>query len=260
METGLTKSESEYRTSVMPYLMNCGLVSHEKGKESGNGWIYTAMHYYNLKQRGWLRNSDIENIEYIYYSCCVKDLGLVQRSPTKPDLQSHDDLTAIVFLFNEVGYLTSKLIQIRNYSKRTFKGAWWSPFGLSFVYNTETPGEYYTPTGKCAWLGRYRQVVAHMDYADKRKPSVFDRMIWSYTVSKACSKELSNQDSWILTWFLCKTGRRDKNQHNVIRRFERAYLERFKNYERGGIDGLFTRCLQENHPVGKIFVYTPILD
>jgi hypothetical protein len=259
-------TEKEYRDALNPYQYFYGkdlyLVSHEKvpadrvwpkdasADPSGNGIIYRCMDMLILKQNGWLTGNDVRAFYAMINLCMVKEYGLVQRSPNKHDLQSHDDLTFLMYTCKELE-LSSLIIGIYSYCQKKTRGPWWYPLPLTFVYNTETPGNYYTPSGANAWLGRFFNLRAHFKFCMGLKPTVIENLVWNMAVDNSLNSDLDDHTSWLLTFALVNSAPESKKEYKE--KWEAAYVAKFKTEHWMKEDGLFANSVQTDHPLGLFF-------
>lgn len=264
--------EHEYWKALEPYQAWYGdsfLISNEKILEehrkhpktasedpTGNGILYLCMHMLILEQNGWLTEDHKRDFKVMLKKCMPKELGLLQRSPWKADLQTHDDLKAAMYVCDVLDLFNLKA-SIYYYCQQRFKGPWYYPFDCKYIYNTETPGLAKTPSGKNAHLGRFLDLRAHFSYCMKKEPSIWERAGWNFTVDQACNKGLKDHTSWLLTYFLTRAMWNDKTQIKTCAAWEQAYVNKFSEEHDLGKDGLFANCLQENHPVGLAFRWQP---
>jgi hypothetical protein len=155
-----------------------------------------------------------------------------------------------------LGFSNLKM-SIYYYCQQTFKAPWWSPWGMKYIYNTETPEHFYTPSGQCAWLGRFLDLRAHFAYCMEKQPSILERALWNLTVDQACNKGLHDHTSWLLTYALTRALCNDKSQIKVCASWEQSYVNKFSEEHYLGKDGLFANCLEMDHPTGLAFKWSP---
>jgi len=190
------------------YLDANGLMSGD-GSVTGNGLRYTSEYLLGLERNRIYDLNDAYQFFPVIDSCMVKT-GLFRRSPqVGGDQQGPDDYIALISM--SVAMKQKYHIFIYEFAQKN-----------NWIFLNATAN---VSTLKSAFLGRFPQFIAHVLFANKKKPSLWQRIIWAYNV--ALGPRVGDQDSWILAWHLKEvyklSGFSDKIENLAIKFFE--YLE-----------------------------------
>ncbi len=218
--------ETEYREAIKEYTDADGIVCHVKTKKgergaSGNGLTYTSIHMLNLLSNGWLTEADKREFSAIVDSCKVERTGwLLNRSPVKTDLNSHDDYTAVAAAFYLIGLKFHAASMLRDFRQR------------KWFLDNELP---YDPRWK-SLLGRMLDFTAHIYECGSEEPPFLMRLY-----RDLCFKLTpSNQDSWMLRYLKAKCSKS---------KYAKTFLEKCK-----GRKLVADFIHNENHPLSKTFI------
>jgi hypothetical protein len=117
---------------VSPYWM---IRPGGKHQASLNGVAYTSLYYILLWMHDAITEEDKLNYSVVIYAC-MKEPGLLRRSPSDDNMQAHDDLVYFAVACLLLGLFAPSLM-VREYMKRHYG-----------VYNTEVPGTWRDKTGR----------------------------------------------------------------------------------------------------------------
>jgi len=217
------------------YLDANGLMSGN-GSITGNGLRYTSEYLIGLEKNRIYDLSDAYQFFPVIDSCMVKT-GLFARDPSlKTDQTSFDDYIPIVFM----SVLLKQKYHLWCYD--------WAIKNNWIFLNTDSNVKNL----KSAWLGRMPQFVAHLMYANKKMPSTWQRIVWSYNV--AFGPRVGNEDTWCLSFSLKETyklsGFNDKMEKWAIK-FNEGRAR--KNLPRG-LGSMYSKYFNDKkHPLAILF-------
>lgn len=253
----------QLRSEINQYVFSPGLVSHRRldswemnpktasEDPSGNGVLYTAIYFLTLKKLGALTEEDLARFRATIRQCYKPGtIGLVMRSPRKPDQEGPDDYVGASAVDK---YIAQEILTY---------GVKYPPLLLGFipipyVFNTEQERKF---TFK-AWLGRQVQLIAHWKTCAGRGAGLFSSVWWAVVMWLGTFKDERDNDGWMLSWLLsentprCKIFKWDLGEWFFCR-WARNYW-RVKAQEKFGdrVQGMAARCLEPGHPIGKYFVF-----
>jgi len=166
---------------------------------SGNGVLYTSLYFLLLKRRGELTPEDQLDYLSVMRSCEVPGFpGLLKRGPNQNDEESHDDYTGACAGLAKLspGWAFRILAHGRARWVKTP-----SSILVNYSYSVVIPGAW---GGIKPWLGRMRQVVAHMHWAAGETPPWYDRLVWVMAVAFG-KLDGKDQDAALMNWLLIET-------------------------------------------------------
>jgi hypothetical protein len=86
-----------FKTEIIEHYMDRGLVTRDRDPSidsTGNGLLHAGLFYGILYQLGEITSEDVSRFCQTVQPC-MKEYGLLKRSPTKTDLESRDDYVGV---------------------------------------------------------------------------------------------------------------------------------------------------------------------
>lgn len=223
-----------------------GLIHPSGPGGTNNGILYTAycLAVFNKLQDGFVYHAqlpELRRFEQIFLSCEVHDRpGLFQRAPDNfwqhqgPDDYVGLGLAAAVLRSHGFPQLGER---VRDYGRDHY-----------WVFNNVAPCDFRLKS----WLGRQRQLVAHLKWSAGNEPCLLDRVIWKVTVSASKRAERGNQDAFMLSWSLLEARR--VLGHDVKAETKAFYDALFSKFSRGMGQVFSEYSGNAAHPLSKYWL------
>lgn len=203
---------------------------------TGNGLLYTGVYYLQLQKQGLIDSSDRKKLINIVSICFAKP-GLLNRSPTKLDLQAFDDYYGITAAAKVLG-LTDVTHPIHFYGQNnTFLTFRWS-------YDNQKP---FTFTFR-SWFGRFPWFPAHIQWSADERPNLFRRILWSLKILKGSSG--THPNARLLEWCMIQAVGECSLSKFAIKRWWNGVNKLFP----GGMKEVIFKYFDHDHPLVQHWV------
>lgn len=173
--------------------VNPGPVPKDAKSKTGNGIAYTAVYNWLLFKRQEARDPSISSdLMKVYSSCLVGgQKGLLQRSPDKVGDQDGWDDYICLLAAGAIGAMNLPLVSdIEKYGKDHL-----------WCFNDEKPGSFSWKS----FFGRNSAFIAHVAFANKKRPCIFYRIYWAIAVATAGLFDKTDATARVLSFMMIET-------------------------------------------------------